>query len=107
MSSSSLLATVALVGGLVATGWASPSLGQSAGQSPGQDPARDAARCQALYAQWSRYDGASHYSKQLDVDMAAEECRNGHASAGIADFRRILERGRIPLPATESAETAK
>jgi len=99
MSSSSLFAAVALVGGLVASGFAGPALGQ--------DAAKDIARCQALYSQWSRYDSASHYSKQLDVDMAAEECRNGHAQAGIADFRRILERGRIPLPATESAETTK
>jgi hypothetical protein len=37
--------------------------------------------------------------------MALEECRKGDTTAGIADLKSILQRGRIPLPATETAAT--
>jgi hypothetical protein len=75
-----------------------------AGPGLAQSPAKDElARCQALYGQWTRYNGTSAYGKMLNADVAAEECRKGNTTAGIADLKRMLERSNIPLPASETA----
>jgi hypothetical protein len=76
-----------------------------AGAALAQAPNNDLARCQALYGQWLKYNGTSSYSKNVGPEMALEECRKGDTTAGIADLKRILENGRIPVPATETANT--
>jgi hypothetical protein len=99
MSSSSFFRNTAmLAGAAVVLGLASPGFAQTPNSS-------DGARCQALYAQWTKYNGGSAYSKQLDADEAAEQCNKGNTTAGIADLTRILERARIPVPQTETATT--
>jgi hypothetical protein len=99
-SSSSYFRNVAmLAGAAVVLGLASPGFAQT------PNPGNDQARCQVLYGQWTKYNGGSAYSKQLDADTAAEQCRKGNTTAGIADLTRILERARIPVPQTETATT--
>jgi hypothetical protein len=88
-----------LAGATVALGLVSPGFAQT--------PNNDLARCQVLYGQWTKYNGGSSYSKQLGADSAAEQCRKGNTTAGIADLTRILERARIPVPQTETATTPK
>jgi hypothetical protein len=95
-SSSSFFRNAAtLAGAAVVLGLTSPGFAQT--------PNDNIARCQVLYGQWTKYNGGSSYSKQLGADSAAEECRKGNTTAGIADLTRILERARIPVPPTETA----
>lgn len=75
------------------------------GTAAAQAPKDDLVRCQALYGQWLKYNGTSSYSKNVGPEMALEECRKGDTTAGIADLKTILQHGRIPLPATETAAT--
>ena len=97
LSSLSLRTAAALAGAALTLGLAGPGFAQSS--------SNDLARCQALYGQWLKYNGTSSYSKNVGPEMALEECRKSDATAGIADLKRILERGRIPVPATETANT--
>jgi hypothetical protein len=97
LSSLSLRTAAALAGAALTLSLAGPSFAQSS--------SNDLARCQALYGQWLKYNGTSSYSKNVGPEMALEECRKGDTTAGIADLKRILERGRIPVPATETANT--
>ena len=76
-----------------------------AGTALAQAPNDDLVRCQALYGQWLKYNGTSSYSKNVGPEMALEDCRKGDTTAGIANLKSILQRGRIPLPATETAAT--
>jgi len=92
--------TLALVGTLIA-GFAGSAVAQTANSA--NNAASESDRCSALYAQWSKYNGTSSYSKNVAPEMALEECHKGNTQAGIADLRSILERNRIPLPATETA----
>ena len=96
-SFSSLRSAATLAGATVVFGLASPGFAQT--------PNNDLARCQALYGQWTKYNGGSSYSKQLGADTAAEQCRKGDTTAGIADLTRILERAHLPVPQTETATT--
>jgi hypothetical protein len=97
MSIFSLRTALTLAGATLAVGLATPASAQA--------PNNDLARCQALYAQWVKYNGGSSYSKQLGADSAAEQCRKGETTAGIADLTRILQGARIPVPQTETATT--
>ncbi len=65
----------------------------------------DMAECQQLYGQWSKYNGTSSYSKEMDADMALEDCRKGNTSAGVAELKDVLNRGKIPMPQSETAAT--
>jgi hypothetical protein len=94
-STFSVRTVAALAGAALTLGLAGPSLAQA--------PKDDLVRCQALYGQWLKYNGTSSYSKNVGPEMAIEECRRGDTTAGIADLKSILQRGRIPLPATETA----
>jgi hypothetical protein len=100
-SSSFFRNTTALAGAAVVLGLASPGFAQTPNNSG------DGARCQALYAQWMKYNGGSSYSKQLGPDAAAEQCRKGNTTAGIAELTRDLQHARIPVPQTETAATPK
>ena len=97
--SSSFRNAAMLAGAAVVLGFASPGFAQT------PNPSNDAARCQTLYGQWTKYNGGSAYSKQLDADAAAEQCRRGNTTAGIAELTKVLERARIPVPPTETATT--
>jgi hypothetical protein len=97
MSIFSLRTALTLAGATLAVGLTTPAFAQS--------PKDDLARCQALYGQWLKYNGTSSYSKNVGPEMAFEECRRGDTTAGIANLKGILQRGRIPLPATETATT--
>jgi hypothetical protein len=98
-SSSFFRNTAMLAGAAVVLGLASPGFAQTPNNN------NDVARCQALYAQWTKYNGGSSYSKQLGPDAAAEQCRKGNTTAGIAELTRDLEHARIPVPQTETATT--
>jgi hypothetical protein len=95
LTSLSLRTAAALAGAALTLGLAGSAFAQS--------PTDDGARCQALYGQWLKYNGTSSYSKNVGPEMALEQCRRGDTTAGIADLKRILERNRIPVPATETA----
>ncbi len=96
MTGLSLLRTAAaLPGMLLAIGLSGPASAQS--------KTEELARCQAMYSQWSRYNGTSGYGRMAGADVALEECRKGNTTAGIADLKRALERANIPLPASETA----
>jgi hypothetical protein len=95
LSSLSLRTAAALAGATLTFGLA--------GSAFTQTPQDELARCQVLYGQWAKYKGASSYSKNVGPEMAFEECRKGDTQAGIANLKSILERNRIPLPATETA----
>ena len=97
LSSLSLRTAAALAGAALTLGLAGSALAQT--------PKDDLVRCQALYSQWLKYNGTSSYSKNVGPEMALEECRKGDTTAGIAGLKSILQRGRIPLPATETAAT--
>ena len=97
LSSLSLRTAAALAGAALALGLAGSALAQT--------PKDDLVRCQALYSQWLKYNGTSSYSKNVGPEMALEQCRRGDTTAGIAGLKDILQRGRIPLPATETAAT--
>lgn len=95
LSSLSLRTAAALAGAALTLGFASPSLAQA--------PKEDLARCQALYGQWLKYNGTSSYSKNVGPEMALEDCRKGNTAVGIAEMKKIMARGGIPLPSTETA----
>jgi hypothetical protein len=95
MSIFSLRTALTLAGATLAVGLTAPAFAQS--------PKEDLVRCQTLYGQWARYNGASGYSRHVDADMALEDCRKGNTTAGIAELKTIMVRGNIPLPATETA----
>ncbi|SJZ88672.1 hypothetical protein SAMN02745126_02708 [Enhydrobacter aerosaccus] len=77
-------------------------LALSASAQTAQD---EKSECQRLYGQWSKYNGTSSYSKEMDADMALEDCNKGNTAAGIAELKEVLNRGKIPLPESETAAT--
>lgn len=97
MSIFSLRTALTLAGAALAVGLTAPAFAQS--------PQEDLARCQTLYGQWARYNGASGYSRHVDADTALEDCRKGNTTAGIAEMKKIMIRNNIPLPPTETAAT--
>jgi hypothetical protein len=99
MSIFSLRTTLMLAGATLAVGLTTPAFAQT--------PKEDQARCQTLYGQWARYNGASGYSRHIDADTAVEDCRKGNTTAGIAEMTKILVRNGIPVPPTETAATPK
>ena len=102
-SSSFFRNTAMLAGATVVLGLASPGFAQTPNNN------NDGARCQALYAQWTKYNGASGYwpSTSTPRHGSAEDCRKGNTTAGIAELTRDLEHARIPVPQTETAATPK
>ena len=99
MSIFSLRTALVLAGATLAVGLTTPVFAQS--------PQEDLVRCQTLYGQWARYNGASGYSRHVDADTALEDCRKGNTTAGLAEMKKIMARNNIPLPATETAATPK
>ncbi len=96
MSKRSLyLSTVALSGFVIAIGITTPVFAQS--------PSENMTECQQLYAQWSKYNGTSSYSKNVGPEMALEDCRKGNYTAGIGGLKQILQRANIPLPPSQTA----
>lgn len=95
MSIFSLRTALVFAGATLAVGLATPAFAQS--------PKEDQARCQQLYGQWAKYNGASGYSRHVDADMALEDCRKGNTAAGIAEMTKIMVRNSIPVPPTETA----
>jgi hypothetical protein len=62
------------------------------------------ARCQQLFGLYDRHN-SDGYAKPLDARMALEDCRKGNIASGVAALKRVLERGGIPVPPTETATT--
>ena len=59
------------------------------------------ARCEQLYALWSRYEQLPtfhHSGQKARAEWAIYNCRKGDYAAGIEDLKRMLQRGRFPLP---------
>jgi hypothetical protein len=65
----------------------------------------DMAQCQELYRVWQRYKGVSTNGSGRDIQSQAalQDCRNGHAAAGIAQLEQLLKNDRIPIPEVSSA----
>jgi hypothetical protein len=96
-SSISLRTAVTLAGLVLTMGLTSPAQAQT--------PKEDLARCQVMYSQWLKYNGASSYSKNVGPEMALEDCRRGDTKVGLEEMKQLLTRNRIPLPDTETATT--
>ena len=62
------------------------------------------ARCQQLFSLYDRLN-SDGYAKPLEARMALEDCRKGNIASGVAALKRVLERGGIPVPPTETATT--
>lgn len=97
MTKSLLSSTVALSAILLSAAVASTSFAQT--------PKDEMAECQKLYGQWSKYNGTSSYSKDVDADMAFEDCRKGNTGAGVAELKNVLVRNQIPMPESQTAAT--
>src|SRR5690242_10556710 len=102
-----IAATVGLLAGTV--GAIPSSFAQSAAAAAtvevAQAPAAGMARCQELYRVWQRYKGVSTNGSGRDIQSQAalQDCRNGHAEAGIAQLEQLLKSDRIPVPDVSSA----
>src|SRR5260370_28977217 len=70
-------------------------------QASGEDTM---ARCQQLFGVYDRLN-SDVYANPLDARMALEDCRKGNIASGVAALKRVLERGGIPVPPTETATT--
>src|SRR5258708_2273123 len=66
-------------------------------------PKDDMVRCQQLFGIWSKHNGTSSYSKQINADMALEDCRKGRYEAGIAQLNTLLGRMGVSVPPVETA----
>jgi hypothetical protein len=100
-------ATVLAVAG-IAVGVVQPVAAESralATVDVAQAAGNDAARCQELYGLWQRYKGVSSNGSGRDVQSqtALQDCRNGHAEAGIAQLETLLRNDRIPVPPAVSS----
>jgi len=70
-------------------------------QAAGEDTM---ARCQQLLGLYDRHN-SDGYAKPLEARMALEDCRKGNIASGVAALKRVLGRGGIPVPPTETATT--
>ena len=93
-----LRAMAALSSAALAIGYAGLGQAQTA-RAPGETMER----CSQLFSAWSRYNGGSSYSKQIDAEASYEECRKGNLAAGIAGLTRAMQRQQIPVPPVETA----
>ncbi len=65
----------------------------------------DLTRCTELYNLRNKYRGnGSNYSSQdTEADMALDQCKKGHADAGIAELESELRQKGITVPRPEAA----
>ena len=65
----------------------------------------DLARCIQLYNLRNKYrgNGSDYSSQDTEADMALDQCKKGHAAAGIAELESELRQKKITVPRAEAA----
>ncbi len=97
-------ATTALVTAFACLSTASAQSGSS--QSTAVGPSNnDLARCSELYNLRNKYrgNGSDYSSQDTEADMALDQCKKGHADAGIAELENELRQKGITVPRPEAA----
>ena len=63
--------------------------------------------CADLYGAWERYESPStlHTGQKARAEFALEcDCSRGRFESGMNELRRLLQRGLVPIPASESSK---
>ena len=65
----------------------------------------DLARCTELYNLRNKYrgNGSDYSSQDTEADMALDQCKKGHADAGVAELESQLRQKGITVPRPEAA----
>ena len=69
----------------------------------------DMARCQQLFSTRSHYhaNGSEPSGQDVEAEMALQQCKTGHAEAGIATLEAMLRAKNIPVPPPESTAQSR
>jgi hypothetical protein len=102
-----LLAAATVSAVLAALACISTASAQTAGSSP--NAKADLARCQQLFSTRSHYhaNGSEPSAQDTEAEMALQQCKTGHADAGIATLEAMLRAKNIPVPPAEATAQSR